>query len=248
MASIEALREHIVTANYTQAADAFCQLMKDGRPLRQVVAAALDATAPYVQAPSHVMPLPNGSWRGVNYDHTILGWRASLRLMPHLAEPAGLLPMAQAAWYAPQGLDVWSQVLCEFPGHYARDQEKCDDKDHAFLMGRDLPAVPGPTGTTTVFQGRFNGPAWTAPKVHFEDYPALADGPPEERLQRMQRAIMEGDRVESYRLFLGLAEEPEFRTRLKTLSLWRASWTSRRRSSRGAASRTSATRRCGRGR
>ncbi len=212
--SVEALREHIVTANYPAAADAFCGLLKDGARLTALVGTALDATAPFVQAPSHIMPKPDGTWRGVNYDHTVLGWRASLKLMPHLPEPANLLPMAQAMWYVPQGLDVWSQVQCEFPGHYARDQERCDDRDHQAELDAAR-ATPGPVATNTSAKGWFDGPSWAPPKVHFEDHPPLTGGPAEERLARMQHAIMEGDRIESYRLFLGLAQEPESRARLK---------------------------------
>src|SRR5262245_53224935 len=121
-------------------------------------------------------------------------------MMPALPEPAALLPIAQASWYVPQGLDVWSQVQCDFPGHYARDQERCDDRDHQ-------PPYDPPV--------QFDGPAWSTPKVHFEDHPPIRDGKPAERLARMQQAIMAGERVESYRLFLGLTEEPEMRTALK---------------------------------
>lgn len=212
--SLEALKEHIVTANYPQAADTFCALLKDGHRLLDVVRVAIDATAPYVQAPSHIMPKGDGTFRGVNYDHTVLGWRASWRLTPCLPDPARLLPMTQAMWYVPQGLDVWDQVLCEFPGHYARDQEKCDEREAAQTPERAA-GLPGPTGTTTRFGGRFDGPAWRPPKVHFEDHPPLRVGSPEERFERMWWAIMTGERVEGYRLFLGLAEEPEYRTRLK---------------------------------
>ncbi|MER3421514.1 MAG: hypothetical protein C4290_13765 [Chloroflexota bacterium] len=181
-----------------------------------MVRVAIDTTAPYVQAPSHIMPKGDGTFRGVNYDHTVLGWRASWRLTPHLSDPAHLLPMTQAMWYVPQGLDVWDQVLCEFPGHYARDQEKCDERDTAQTPERAA-GIPGPTGTTTRTGSRFNGPAWRPPKVHFEDHPPLRHGSVEERLARMWWAILTGERVEGYRLFLGLAEEPEpaVRTRLK---------------------------------
>jgi hypothetical protein len=198
--SLEALREHIVTANYRDAADTFCALLREGRPLHALVKETVDITAPFVQAPSHLMAKPDGTARGVNYDHTILGWRAGLRLMPALPEPANLLPVAQAIWYAPQGLDVWSQVQCDFPGHYARDQERCDDRDHQ-------PPYDPPHA--------FDGPSWTTPRVHFEDHPPLLDGSPDERLDRMQYAIMNGERVEAYRLFLGLAADPAMRTRLE---------------------------------
>jgi hypothetical protein len=212
--SLEALAEHIVTANYPRAADTFCALLKEGHRLLDVVRVAIDTTAPYVQAPSHIMPKGDGTFRGVNYDHTVLGWRASWRLTPHLPDPARLLPMTQAMWYVPQGLDVWDQVLCEFPGHYARDQEKCDERE-AVQTPERAAGLPGPTGTNTRTGGRFDGPAWRPPKVHFEDHPPLRVGSPQERLERMWWAIMTGERVEGYRLFLGLAEEPEYRTRLK---------------------------------
>jgi hypothetical protein len=145
--SLDALREHIVTANYPAATEAFCALLKDGTPLNALVREAIETTAPFVQAPSHLMAKPDGTTRGVNYDHTVLGWRASLRLMPALPQPANLLPVAQAIWYAPQGLDVWSQVQCDFPGHYARDQERCDDREH-------LPPYDPPR--------TFDRPCWTA--------------------------------------------------------------------------------------
>jgi hypothetical protein len=198
--SLPALREHIVTANYPKAAETFCALIKEGVPLHRLVKETVEVTAPFVQAPSHMMTRPDGTARGVNYDHTVLGWRASLRLMPALPEPANLLPVTQAIWYVPQGLDVWSQITCDFPGHYARDQERCDDREH-------LPPYDPPVS--------FDGPAWQTPKVHFEDHPPLLDGPAEERLERMRWAIVNGERVEAYRLFLGLAEEPAMRTALK---------------------------------
>lgn len=198
--SLDALREHIVTANYPKATETFCGLVQNGHPMRDLVRESIEITAPFVQAPAHMFPKPDGTQRGVNYDHTVLGWRASLRTMPVLDDRRALLPAAQAIWYAPQGLDVWSQIQCDFPGHYARDQERCDDRDH-------VPPYDPPVS--------FDGPAWSTPRVHFDDHPSLLDGSPEERLARMQLAIMQGDRVESYRLFLGLAENPDERVRLK---------------------------------
>ena len=69
--------------------------------------------------PSHVMVNPQGEFMGVNYDHCVLGLRASHRMVPYLPRDHQMLSMAQAVWYMPQGLDVWDQLLCEFPGHYA---------------------------------------------------------------------------------------------------------------------------------
>jgi hypothetical protein len=70
------------------------------------------------------MVAENGEYSNVNYDHCVLGLRASRRLLPYLPSGHRQLAMAQAVWYMPQGLDVWDQLLCEFPGHYARDDKK----------------------------------------------------------------------------------------------------------------------------
>jgi hypothetical protein len=165
---------------------------------------AIAAAAPFVQVPSHMMRLPNGEMRGVNYDHTILGWRGAIALMDELGGKRGVLPSVQAMWYVPQGLNVWEQVVCEFPGHYARDGEQCNRK------------FPGPDESVN----RFDGPAWNPPKIHFHDHDPITGGSVEERLARMNWAIAEGDKAEAYGLFLGLANEPEHRGRLKDAILF----------------------------
>jgi hypothetical protein len=110
-----------------------------------------------------------------------------------------VLPTVQAMWYVPQGLNIWEQIICEFPGHYARDAEKCNTKS------------PGPDPEVN----RFDGPAWQPPRIHFEDHEPIYAGSVQERLDRFNWAIAEGNRDESYGLFLGLAEDPANRTALK---------------------------------
>ncbi len=202
--SIDQLRELVVAADYPGATGHFLGLLKQGYQPERLMGAAINVTAPFVQAPSHIMLKPDGSARGVNYDHTILAWRGSARLASALPKQTAMLPLAQAMWYTPQGLDVWSQIHCEFPGHYARDQEKCGDREeHKVAEGN-----------------RFDQPAWHGPKVHFQDQRPIAGGSVEERLHQMIEAVMEGDRVQSYGLFLGLAAEPEARERLKEAVLF----------------------------
>ncbi|HET7769102.1 MAG TPA: hypothetical protein VFN74_10020, partial [Chloroflexota bacterium] len=105
------------------------------------------------------------------------------------------LSMAQAVWYMPQGLDVWDQLLCEFPGHYARDDKKCG-------------ARPG--GTDENGNDRFDGPAWSAPTQWFQtDHEPDREGGIQDRLTRMQNRIMEGDKNAAYKLALGLRREPD---------------------------------------
>ena len=47
---------------------------EQNRPLKDRIKAAIAPRSPYVQVPSHLMRLPTGEMRDVNYDHTILGW------------------------------------------------------------------------------------------------------------------------------------------------------------------------------
>jgi hypothetical protein len=196
--SLERLEEEIQTVQYRDAAESFCRLVaEEERPLRELVRAAISAAAPFVQVPSHVMKQPNGDMRGVNYDHTVLGWRGAIALTSQLPKAQVVLPTVQAMWYAPQGLDVWDQLLCQFPGHYA-NAEQCNRR------------FPGPEGQPN----RFDGPAWIPPKVYFEDCGPLHGGSVEERLDRFNWALSEGAREEAYGLFLGLAEDPGNREQL----------------------------------
>src|SRR5256885_2979944 len=89
---------------------------------------------------------PDGELRSVNYDHSILGIWRSIRMSRMMPKGYADLPYAQAIWNLPQGIDIWSQILCEFPGHYSRDQEQCPRVD---LKG---------------------------PRRHFEECPARVDG------------------------------------------------------------------------
>ncbi len=204
-ATVDRLRDEIQGVRYREATTTFCRLVtEEDRPLKDMIKEAVAAAAPFVQVPSHLMRLPNGEMRGVNYDHTILGWRGAISLMGELGGTRGILPNIQAMWYVPQGLNVWEQVTCAFPGHYARDGEQCNRQ------------FPGPDEHTN----RFDGPAWNPPKIYFEDHAPITGGTVDDRLARMNWAIAEGDKAEAYGLFLGLAKDPEHRQRLKDAILF----------------------------
>src|SRR6266567_3932313 len=171
--SLERLEEEVQNVQYRDAAESYCRLLAEQeRSPKEVMKAAIGAAAPYVQVPSHVMSQPNGDMRGVNYDHSILGWRGAIALTPHLPKRRALLPALQAMWYAPQGLNVWDQILCDFPGHYA-NAEQC---------GRRFPG-PDPAAN------RFDGPTWHAPKIYFEDHEPIPSPSVEEGLERFSSAI-----------------------------------------------------------
>ena len=205
LATVERLRDEIQEVRYREATQTFCRLVtEENRPLKSAIKEAISAAAPFVQVPSHMMRLPNGEMRGVNYDHTILGWRGAIWLMNELEGKRSVLPSVQAMWYVPQGLNVWEQVVCEFPGHYARDAEQCNRKFPSHDHDHD----------------RFDGPAWNPPKIYFHDHAPIKGGSVDDRLARMTWAIAEGDKAEAYGLFLGLAEEKQHLDKLKDAILF----------------------------
>jgi hypothetical protein len=181
-AQLQQMDDFILDGKHREATDVYCRLV-------------LATAAPYLHVPAHHKLLPSGEFRNVNYDHTILGIRAGLRLMPWLSERERYLTLAQAIWYVPQGLDVWAQLECGFPGHYAREQERCAEE----VLQRDKQL-----------------------HRHFEDQAPLVAGSVDERFQRMFHAIVDGDKVTGYRLFLGLAAEPALRDRLRNEVLFAA--------------------------
>ncbi|MEZ5815553.1 MAG: hypothetical protein R3D44_00540 [Hyphomicrobiaceae bacterium] len=204
-ATVERLTDEIQGVRYREATTTFCRLVTEGKKtLKEAIHASIGAAAPYVQVPAHLMRLPTGELRGVNYDHTILGWRGAIYLMDQLQGRRGVLPSVQAIWYVPQGLNVWEQVICEFPGHYARDAEQCNRK----FPGEDHD------------HDRFDGPAWNPPKIYFEDHAPIENGSVDDRLSRLNWAIAEGDKAQAYGLFLGLAKDPAHRERLKDAILF----------------------------
>jgi hypothetical protein len=107
-----------------------------------------------------------------------MSFRAGMQLMESMPEAYRFLPLTQAMWYTPQGIDRWGQVHGKFPGHY------CKSYGNAMAATTALPPVYFPN-----------------------DHVPLRDGSVEERLAEFHRLVIEGDRERSYRLFLGLAED-----------------------------------------
>jgi hypothetical protein len=181
---LTAWSEEILGARHQEATDRFCRMMREGRDLTELLHHAIEQTAPYLHVPSHVR-VKNGEMSLVNYDHCFLALRGSLRMMRYLPMPWTHLPMAQAIWYFPQGLDVWNQLHGRFPGHYASSA------------------------------GFKEFPADVRPAIWFPDREPLVEGTAQERLDGLFQAAVSGDRDRCYRLFLGLAQEPEHREALR---------------------------------
>src|SRR5690348_7171206 len=93
VATVDRLRDEIQGVRYREATTTFCRPMTEqDRSMKDMIREAISAAAPYVQVPSHMMRLPSGEMRGVNYDHTILGWRGAVALMGELGGQRGILP------------------------------------------------------------------------------------------------------------------------------------------------------------
>src|SRR5207247_3402231 len=98
---------------------ALYELIKQKRPVTEIVSQTVRIHAPYTHVPYH-QRLDDGVVKFVNNDHCLLGERVALPLMSMVRPELSLLPLAQVVWYIPTGLDPWNQLLGKAPGHYTR--------------------------------------------------------------------------------------------------------------------------------
>jgi hypothetical protein len=182
----EQLTDAILARDQSRTADLFFRMVRhEGRSVGEALGTVATAEAPFVQVPSHI-DVRDGQITLINNDHTILGLRASHDLAPYLDAEYRLLPLLQSVWYIPAGLDIWNQLRGRYPGRYAT------------MKGM---TVPPPSYGPVV---------WNR-----EEAPLPQEGPLEERLHAHMIATMSGDVRRSYGLFLGLADDPEARPRLR---------------------------------
>ena len=113
------LEERILARDQIGASDVFAGLVREGRPLLELVHETVRIHAPYTHVPFH-QRLDDGVVKFVNNDHCLLSAGASLRLAQRMPNGLKQLPLAQTIWYLPTGLDPWNQLLGKAPGHYTR--------------------------------------------------------------------------------------------------------------------------------
>lgn len=114
-----ALEARILDRDQKGASEVYYKLVKDGRPLTEMLREAVRVHAPYTHVPYHER-IDDGYVNFVNNDHCLLSARATLHLSRMLPGPTSGLPMAQTIWYIPTGLDIWNQKIGKAPGHYSR--------------------------------------------------------------------------------------------------------------------------------
>jgi hypothetical protein len=184
--SFDAISAAILDRDQPRVADLFFKMVtEEGRSLGEAVSVIMAAEAPYIQVPSHIN-VRDGQLFLINNDHTILGLRSAAELAPYLEEKYRLLPLLQAVWYVPAGLDIWNQLLGKYPGRYAT------------MKGMNVPPPDHP------------------PAIWQKDVAPRREGKTlEERLSAHMVATVSGEVERSYALFLDLAADPEAREALR---------------------------------
>jgi hypothetical protein len=175
------LEDRLLARDQVGGSRVYYELLREGRPLPEIMAEAVRIHAPYTHVPYH-QRIDDGFPNFVNNDHCLLSARAAINLEPMLPEKLAALPLAQTIWYIPSGLDIWNQKILKAPGHYAT---------RGYKMPNTTPPAP------VVY--------WP------DQEPLRETGPLAERLNHWLTLVERGEVVDAYRVFLGLMEEQEHR-------------------------------------
>src|SRR5215467_1161778 len=175
------LEERLLARDQEGGSRVYYELLRQGRPLPEIMAEAVRIHAPYTHVPYH-QRIDDGFPNFVNNDHCLLSSRAAINLQKMLPQKLAGLPIAQTIWYIPSGLDIWNQKILKAPGHYAT---------RGYKMPNTTPPKP------VVY--------WP------DQEPLSESGPLAERLNNWLTLVERGQVIDAYRTFLGLMEETEHR-------------------------------------
>jgi hypothetical protein len=176
------LEDRLLARDQVGGSRVYYDLLRQGRPLPEIMAEAVRIHAPYTHVPYH-QRIDDGFPNFVNNDHCLLSARAAINLEPMLPAKLAALPLAQTIWYIPSGLDIWNQKILKAPGHYA-------------TRGYKMPADTTPP----------------KPVVYWPDQePRYEAAPLGERLNHWLTLVERGEVIDAYRIFLGLIQEKEHR-------------------------------------
>jgi hypothetical protein len=176
------LEERILARDQKGASDVLYGLMRQERPVTEILRETIRIHAPYTNVPYH-QRLDDGVVKFVNNDHCLLSERVGLPLMTMVRPELRWLPMAQTIWYMPTGLDPWNQLLGKAPGHYTRLYDITVNQEPP------KPEIHWP-----------------------DQEPLRTEGPIRERLNHWLTLVQRGEVLASYRVFLGLMEDVAHRT------------------------------------
>src|SRR5712691_3985290 len=113
------LEDRILARDQQGASEVYYDLVRERRPMKEIIGEAVRIHAPYTHVPYHER-IDDGYVNFVNNDHCLLSARAATQLTRMVPEDCAALPLAQTIWYIPTGLDIWNQKILKAPGHYAR--------------------------------------------------------------------------------------------------------------------------------
>jgi hypothetical protein len=115
------LEDRILARDQEGGSRVYCELLRRGRPLPEIMAEAVRIHAPYTHVPYH-QRIDDGFPNFVNNDHCLLSARAAVNLQNMLPERLAGLPLAQTIWYIPSGLDITRRAAtrCPTPRHQNR--------------------------------------------------------------------------------------------------------------------------------
>ena len=175
------LEERILARDQVGATRVLYGLLEQDRPLTEIVSETVRIHAPYTHVPYH-QRLDDGVVKFVNNDHCLLSERVMLPLSSMVRPELRHLPLAQTVWYMPTGLDPWNQLLGKAPGHYTR------------LYNLTVDQAP------------------PMPQAHWPDQaPEHIEGTLPEKLNHWLTLVQRGEVLASYRVFLGLVDDPASR-------------------------------------
>ena len=109
------LEDRVLARDQEGGSRVYYELLRNGRPLPEIMAEAVRIHAPYTHVPYH-QRIDDGVPNFVNNDHCLLSARAAVNLQKMLPERLAGLPLAQTIWYIPSGLDIWNQKILKAPG------------------------------------------------------------------------------------------------------------------------------------
>src|SRR3989442_8317521 len=101
------LEDRILARDQVGASAALYDLMKQKRPVTEILAQTVRIHAPYTHVPYH-QRLDDGVVKFVNNDHCFLSERVGLPLASMIRPELSWLAMAQTVWDIPTELDPWN--------------------------------------------------------------------------------------------------------------------------------------------
>src|ERR1700742_180424 len=104
------LEERILARDSVGASEVYYDLLRAGRPLKEMIAEGVRIHAPITHVPYHER-IDNGFVNFVPNDHCLLSARIAVQMSKLLPPELSALPYAHTVWYMPSALDIWNQRI-----------------------------------------------------------------------------------------------------------------------------------------